>query len=97
MRSLWSRDWAGSITVVLPSAVRAAIIGGGWAGMAAHLTFENKALSEAAFSIVRQNDAGEVLFSPANDEGDAIARMERLCAPFGTKLRVEGTRIIAEA
>ena len=67
----------------------------GWAGMAAHLRFENKVRAEAAFSIVRQNDAGEVLFSSASNEGDAIARLERLCAPFGTKLRVDGDRVIA--
>ncbi len=67
----------------------------GWAGMAAHLTVDKRSLTEAAFSIVRQNDAGEVLFSPASKESDAIARVERLCAPFGTQLRVDGDRVIA--
>jgi poly-gamma-glutamate capsule biosynthesis protein CapA/YwtB (metallophosphatase superfamily) len=62
----------------------------GWTGMSAHLTFEHKTLSEAAFFIVRQNDAGEVLLSPAPNEGDAIARIEKLRAPFGTTVRVDG-------
>lgn len=66
----------------------------GWTGMAAHLSFENKSLTEAAFSIVRQNDAGEVLLSPAQNESDAIARIQRLCEPFGTTLRVDGARVI---
>ncbi len=67
----------------------------GWTGMAAQLTFQNQTLAEAAFSIVRQNDATEVLFSPPPQEGDAIARLEKLCQPFGTRLRATDTRIIA--
>ncbi len=66
----------------------------GWAGMAAHLSFENKTLKEAAFSIVRQNEAGEVLLAPAQDEADAIARVEKLSQMFGTKIRMDGARVI---
>ncbi len=66
----------------------------GWTGMAAHLTFENKTLTEAAFSIVRQNDATEVTFSEPRTERDAIARIEKLCAPFGTTVRVDGERVM---
>ncbi len=66
----------------------------GWTGMAAHLTFENTTLTETAFSIVRQNDAGEVLLSPTQDEAAAIMRIEKLCQSFGTKLRVEGARVL---
>ena len=70
----------------------------GWTGMAGHLTFENKMLTETAFSIVRQNEAGEVLLSPAQDETDAIARIEKLCQTFCTKVRVECARaIVSEA
>ena len=65
----------------------------GWTGMAAHLTFENKTLSEAAFSIVRQNDAGEVLFSSAQNETDAIARVEKFSQVFGTQLSIDGARV----
>jgi hypothetical protein len=65
----------------------------GWTGLGARLTFEHTTLCEAAFSIVRQNDAGEVLFSPAHEETDAIARVEKLSAAFGTRLRVEGDRV----
>jgi hypothetical protein len=61
--------------------------------MSAHLTFENNALRDAAFSIVRQNDAGEVLLPPAQDEGEAIARVERLSQVFGTKLSVDGVLV----
>jgi poly-gamma-glutamate synthesis protein (capsule biosynthesis protein) len=65
----------------------------GWTGMSAHLSFEGKVLTDAAFSIVRQNDAGEVLLSPAQDEADAIARVERLSQMFGTKVRVDGALV----
>ena len=62
----------------------------GWTGMSAHLTFEGSRCARAAFSIVRQNDAGEVLFSPASVEAEAIARVARLSAEFGTTLKVDG-------
>ncbi|HET7157940.1 MAG TPA: CapA family protein, partial [Burkholderiales bacterium] len=65
----------------------------GWTGMSAHLTYENKTLKDAAFSIVRQNDAGEVLLSPAQEEVDAIARVERLSQMFGTAVRVDGALV----
>jgi poly-gamma-glutamate capsule biosynthesis protein CapA/YwtB (metallophosphatase superfamily) len=65
----------------------------GWTGMSAHLTFDNRALTEAAFSIVRQNDAGEVMLSPAKDEAEAIARVERLSQMFGTAVRVDGALV----
>ena len=61
----------------------------GWTGMAGHLTFKNKTLTETAFSIVRQNEAGEVLLSPAQDENDAIARVEKLSQIFATTVRMD--------
>jgi poly-gamma-glutamate capsule biosynthesis protein CapA/YwtB (metallophosphatase superfamily) len=67
---------------------------GGWTGMAAQLAFENRTLREAAFSIVRQNEAGEVLLSPVQSEAGAIARVEELCQPFGTSVRVDGARVV---
>jgi len=65
----------------------------GWTGMAAHLTLENKSLASAAFSIVRQNDATEVRFSPPAQEAEAIARIEKLSQPLGTRLTVEGEQV----
>ncbi len=65
----------------------------GWTGMSAHLTFENKSLTDAAFSIVRQNAAGEVLLSPAQEESEAIARIEKLSQMFGTKMLRDGERV----
>ena len=62
----------------------------GWTGMSAHLTFEGSRCARAAFSIVRQNDASEVLFSPASVEAEAIARVARLSAEFGTTLEADG-------
>jgi poly-gamma-glutamate capsule biosynthesis protein CapA/YwtB (metallophosphatase superfamily) len=68
----------------------------GWTGMAAHLTLDGNALAGAAFSIVRQNEATEVLFSPPAQEGEAIARIERLSLEFGTRVRVEGERVLVQ-
>ena len=65
----------------------------GWTGMAAHLTLDNKSLSSAAFSIVRQNDATEVLLSAPSQEAEAIARIEKLSQPFGTRLAIEGEQV----
>ena len=69
----------------------------GWTGMAAHLTFDNRTLAEAAFSIVRQSDATEVQFSPAARESEALSRIESLCQPFGTRLRATDTRVVVTA
>jgi len=65
----------------------------GWTGMAAHLTFDNNALTDAAFSIVRQNEATEVTFSSPQDETNAIARIAKLCEPFATQLRIDDDHI----
>ena len=65
--------------------------------MSGHLTFDNKTLTETAFSIVRQNGAGEVLLSPAQNETDAIARIEKLSQTLGTKIIVDGGMVRALA
>lgn len=65
----------------------------GWTGMCAQLTFEDKSLKQTSFSIVRQNTAGEVLLSPAQDEGEAIARIEKLSREFGTAMHVVGEKV----
>jgi poly-gamma-glutamate synthesis protein (capsule biosynthesis protein) len=69
----------------------------GWTGMAAHLTYEGKALAEAAFSIVRQNDATEVLFSAPAQEAEAVARIEKLSQAFGTRVALHGARVSVAA
>ncbi len=69
----------------------------GWTGMSAQLTFNGTSLSEAAFSIVRQSDAGEVHMPPPAVEADAIARIAKLSANFGTKLHVENDRVLVTA
>lgn len=65
----------------------------GWTGMAAHLNFENSLCTGAAFSIVRQNDAGEVLLSPAQQESTAIERVAKLSAAYSTVTRINGARV----
>ncbi len=65
----------------------------GWTGMTAHLAFEGKTLAEAAFAIVRQNDATQVLFSEPAQEAEAIARIEKLSQPFGTRMQVAGAQV----
>ena len=69
----------------------------GWTGMSAQLTFDGKTLSEAAFSIVRQNDAGEVHSPAPAAETEAIARIAKLSELFGTKLQCESDRVLATA
>ena len=69
----------------------------GWTGMAGQLTFDNQKLTETAFSIVRQNAATEVRFSPPQDEADAIARVATLSQTFGTRFHIENDRVRATA
>ena len=65
----------------------------GWTGMSAHLTFDGSQCTHAAFSIVRQNEAGEVWFPPATGEAEAIARVARLSAEFGAKIEISGDSV----
>jgi poly-gamma-glutamate capsule biosynthesis protein CapA/YwtB (metallophosphatase superfamily) len=65
----------------------------GWTGMTGHVTFDGNKVSEVSFSIVRQNDAGEVVFPQAADEAEQIERVARLCKPFGTTLKAEGDSV----
>ncbi len=64
-----------------------------WVGMIAHITIKNREISEVACSLVRQNDATEVMIRSAQDEPDAVARIVTLSEKFRTELRPAGDEV----
>ncbi len=66
----------------------------GWVGMMARVSFENNQVSKVAYSLVRQNDATEVLIRPAVEEAEAIAEIQRLSKKFNTRMQAAGDEVI---
>jgi poly-gamma-glutamate synthesis protein (capsule biosynthesis protein) len=67
---------------------------GDWVGLLARLTFDDAALAEAAFSLVRHNERNETyVCDPALDK-EAVEQITRRCAKLGTTLAVSGSELI---
>jgi poly-gamma-glutamate capsule biosynthesis protein CapA/YwtB (metallophosphatase superfamily) len=66
----------------------------GWVGVMARVTFENHEVSKVAYSLVRQNDATEVLIRPAAEEAKAIAEIQQMSARFKTRMEPAGDEVI---
>lgn len=62
----------------------------GWIGMTAHLRVEEKKLSRAACMFVRQNDNKEVMLRAMREEPEALEKLARMSAPFGTRIDADG-------
>jgi poly-gamma-glutamate synthesis protein (capsule biosynthesis protein) len=66
----------------------------GWVGVMPRITFENHKISKAAFCLVRQNDATEVLIRPAAEEAAAVAEIQQMSKRFKTRLQPAGDEVI---
>jgi len=67
---------------------------GDWVGLLARLTFDDAALVEAAFSLVRHNERNETyVCDPALDK-EAVEQITRRCAKLGTTLAVSGSELL---
>ena len=67
---------------------------GDWVGLLARLTFDDAALVEAAFSLVRHNERNETyVCDPALDK-EAVEQVTRRCAKLGTTLAVSGSELL---
>ena len=69
----------------------------GWVGMMARVTFDDKKVSKAAFSLVRQLDNAEIVIPPPGEEAQAIADIAKMSKRFNTRLEVSGEEVIATA
>jgi poly-gamma-glutamate synthesis protein (capsule biosynthesis protein) len=64
---------------------------GNWVGMLARLTFDDTALVEVAFSMVRHNERNETYVCDPNQDPEAAEPIMRRCAALGTTLTISGS------
>ena len=63
---------------------------GDWVGLLARVELEDRALRQVALRFVRHNDRNETLLRAADEEPEALRDLTGRCAPFGTRITVEG-------
>jgi len=63
---------------------------GDWVGLLARVELEDRALRQVALRFVRHNDRNETLLRAADEEPEALRDFTGRCAPFGTRITVEG-------
>jgi poly-gamma-glutamate capsule biosynthesis protein CapA/YwtB (metallophosphatase superfamily) len=67
---------------------------GDWVGMLARLTFDDAALAEVAFSLVRHNERNETYVCDPRHDKDALEQITRRCDKLGTGLAISGEELI---
>jgi len=67
---------------------------GDWVGLLARLTFEESALIEVAFSMVRHNERNETYICDLRQDRDAVEQITRRCEKLGTSLTISGSEAI---
>ena len=67
---------------------------GDWVGLLARLTFDDSALAEVAFSLVRHNERNETYVCDPSQDTDAVAQIEGRCNKLGTKLTSRGSEML---
>ena len=67
---------------------------GDWVGMLARLTFDDSALVEVAFSMVRHNERNETYVCDPGRDKEAVEQIMRRCDKVGTTLTISGSEMI---
>ena len=67
---------------------------GDWVGMLARVTFEDTALAEVAFSLVRHNERNETYVCDPRHDKEALEQITSRCDKLGTRLTISGTELI---
>jgi poly-gamma-glutamate capsule biosynthesis protein CapA/YwtB (metallophosphatase superfamily) len=67
---------------------------GDWVGMLARLTFDDTALVEVAFSVVRHNERNETYVCDLREDKEAVEQIVRRCDKLGTPLTMCGSEMI---
>jgi hypothetical protein len=62
--------------------------------MLARLTFDDSALMEVAFSLVRHNERNETYVCDPHLDKEAVEQITRRCEKFGTMLTIGGSELI---
>jgi len=66
---------------------------GDWVGMLARVVIEDGKTKEAAFRLVRHNDANETYFTDPAKDAEALEEISRRSTPLGTKLSIRGEEV----
>jgi len=66
---------------------------GDWVGMLARVVIDDGRTTEAAFRLVRHNDANETYFCDPSREAPALEEIERRSKAFGTKFAIAGDEV----
>ena len=66
---------------------------GDWVGLLAHLTFDDAALVEVAFSLVRHNERNETYVCDPHLDKEAVEQITRRCETFGTTVTISGRQL----
>jgi poly-gamma-glutamate capsule biosynthesis protein CapA/YwtB (metallophosphatase superfamily) len=67
---------------------------GDWVGMLARVVVDGDRVAEAAFRLVRHNEANETYFCDPSREGDALAEITKRSTPLGTKMTIRGDEVV---
>jgi poly-gamma-glutamate synthesis protein (capsule biosynthesis protein) len=67
---------------------------GDWVGMLARLTFDDSALAQVAFSLVRHNERNETYVCDPRHDKEAVEQIVRRCDELGTTLTISGSELI---
>jgi len=67
---------------------------GDWVGMLARLLFDDAALVEVAFSLVRHNARNETFVCDPREDKEAVEQIARRCDKLGTALTISGSELI---
>jgi poly-gamma-glutamate synthesis protein (capsule biosynthesis protein) len=67
---------------------------GDWVGMLARLTFDDSALAEVAFSLVRHNERNETYVCDPRQDKEAVEQIVRRCDKLGTTLTISDSKLI---
>jgi poly-gamma-glutamate synthesis protein (capsule biosynthesis protein) len=67
---------------------------GDWVGMLARLTFDDRALVEAAFSMVRHDEGNATYVCDPGQDKEAVEQIMRRCDKLGTTLTISGSEMI---
>jgi poly-gamma-glutamate capsule biosynthesis protein CapA/YwtB (metallophosphatase superfamily) len=67
---------------------------GDWVGVLARLTFDDSALVEVAFSMVRHNERNETYVCDPGQDKEAAEQIMRRCDKLGTTLTISGSELI---
>ncbi len=67
---------------------------GDWVGMLARLAFDDSALVEVAFSMVRHNERNETYVCEPGQDKEAVEQIMRRCEKHGTALTISGSELI---